>query len=251
MIDTHCHLNLYPDPSGLAARCDRENITAICVTNSPAAFEATKTYISGSRSVRIALGLHPLETARNRSQWRRFADLVSETPYIGEVGLDFSRAGIRTKPEQLEAFEFVLRSLQGHPHFMTVHSRRAESATLDLVDEHSQSPVVFHWYSGGIHVLKRAIASGHYFSINPAMVKSTNGRRIVSLIPRDRVLTETDGPFVKLEGRTAIPEDVRHVEMELGFLWRLTVKEVEEIVWQNFRNLLRLCGVDSGSFVES
>src|SRR5260370_6924718 len=89
MIDTHCHLNLYPDPLGLAARCDRENITAICVTNSPAAFEATKTYISGFRRVRIALGLHPLETARHRTQWHRFADLVTETSYIGEVGPHF------------------------------------------------------------------------------------------------------------------------------------------------------------------
>src|SRR5207247_6184998 len=151
------------------------------------------------------LGLHPLVAAECKPQWPRFATLVNKSAYVGEVGLDFSRAGIPTKNEQVAAFRFVLEVLQGHSKFITIHSRGAESAVVNLLEKYKRYHVVFHWYSGPTGVLKRAVASGHYFSVNPAMVVSNNGRRILSVVPRDRVLTETDGPFVKVERRSAVP----------------------------------------------
>ena len=112
----------------------------------------------------------------------------------------------------MESFRFVLKVLRGKEKFVTVHSRRAESAVLDMLEEEGRSPVVFHWFSGSTTVLRRALARGHFFSINPAMAGSPNGKKVIAALPPERVLTETDGPFVQVGGRPAVPLDVGLVE---------------------------------------
>ena len=67
LIDTHCHLDLYPDPAAILAECERQGIYTIAVTNTPAAFPACRAMVEKSRYVRAALGLHPeLAVARER-----------------------------------------------------------------------------------------------------------------------------------------------------------------------------------------
>jgi len=95
-------------------------------------------------------------------------------------------------------------------------------------------PVVFHWYSGPLNVLDRAIQKGHYFSVNPAMIQSPNGQRIIHRIPPERLLTETDGPFINIRGRVAEPTDVNLVENYLASIWSTARIEVRARVRQNF-----------------
>jgi TatD DNase family protein len=104
---------------------------------------------------------------------------------------------------QIESFRFVLKTLQGKPKFITLLSRRAELVVLEMLEEQERSSVVFHWYSGLLKVFDRALVLGHFFSINPAMVNSPNGRRVIEALPPDRVLTESDEPFVKYSQNTA------------------------------------------------
>ena len=88
----------------------------------------------------------------------------------------FSREGRETRNKLLNSFQFVLRCLNNEPKFVTIHSRQAESAVLELLKYEYPHPVVFHWYSGTLNTLESAIQAGHFFSINPAMVRSTKGR---------------------------------------------------------------------------
>jgi TatD DNase family protein len=105
-----------------------------------------------------------------------------------------------------------------------------------------RSPAIFHWYSGSIGVLTHAIALGHYFSVNPAMLKSPNGQRIIARIPRNRLLTETDGPFVSVDGQPAEPHHVRLVEEGVAQMWGVSAPEVRRIVAENFRTLVAPLG---------
>ena len=129
----------------------------------------------------------------------RFQDLVDRTSYIGKIGLDFSRFGKATKETQIESLRFIFQSLRGKSKFITVHSRQAESAVMDILEEAERSPVVFHWYSGSVAPLERALAHGQFFSVNPAMLGSQKGRQLIARLPPEKVLTETDGPFVKVD----------------------------------------------------
>lgn len=198
MIDAHCHIDAYADPYQTALVVDRARVLTIAVTNLPTDFARAYPHVRPLRYIRLALGLHPLLAAAHVGERDAFRTYLGRTSYVGEVGLDFSSEGQATRVEQIESFRFVLQLLRAHPKFVSVHSRQAESAVLDLVEQIPVGPVVFHWFGGSLLQLERLLSLGHYCSINPAMLRSTRGRAIVERLPRDRVLTETDGPFVQV-----------------------------------------------------
>ncbi len=238
MLDAHCHLDLYKQPSAVADRAERAGVFTVLVTNLPSAFERSLPHVAQRHRIRLALGLHPLLADQHVNERERFRELLPQTSFVGEVGLDFSRDGKPTAAQQLESFEFVLAALGSYPKFVSIHSRRAEAQIVDLLRVAHRAPVVFHWYSGPIKVLEKALADGHYFSINPAMAQSENGRRIIARIPRERALTETDGPFVTLGGRQLEPTDVARVEEILGSIWAVSHLEARSIVATNFQTLV-------------
>jgi TatD DNase family protein len=239
MIDSHCHIDLYSNPMEVADRAERAGILTVMVTNLPSAFDRAYPHVQNFKYMRLALGLHPLTVNQHFSERRRFVELVDKTSFIGEIGLDFSRAGYGFRESQIESFKFVLASLNGKPKFITLHSRRAESTVLSLLHEEQRSPVVFHWYSGPLKTLELALSRGHYFSINPAMITSPNGQKIISRLPPDRVLTESDGPFVTVDDRVLEPRDVVLVENYLASLWRVNRLEVRRKLKENFVRMLR------------
>ena len=239
MIDTHCHLDLYPRPIEIARQANEAGVLTICVTNLPSAFIQAQSRLRPLRNIRVALGLHPLLAEQHVHERHTFQELVNDTSYIGEVGLDFSREGYATKDTQVQSLQFILGTLQGKDRFISVHSRRAERATLEILKQMGRAPVVFHWYSGPLNVLDAALEDGHYFSINPGMLRSKNGRRIIARLPAHRILTETDGPFVTISNEVAIPKDVRYVEAYLSEVWGKDIEEVSQQIKNNLMNLLR------------
>jgi TatD DNase family protein len=180
------------------------------------------------------------------SERTTFEVLAHQTSFIGEVGLDFSPDGKASADIQQESFAFVLRVLANQPKFISIHSRRAEARVLELLRQAKRTPVVFHWYTGPLGVLRSAISDGHYFSINPAMIRSPKGQRIVAAIPRDHILTETDGPFVTVGNRQAEPTDVDMVEDYCSRLWQVSGVEASAIIADNFRRLIAPLQNDRG-----
>jgi TatD DNase family protein len=190
--------------------------------------------------VRLALGLHPLNAElHSDEELSRFGELVDETSFIGEIGLDFSREGYATRDKQLNSFRFVLQSLRNQPKFVTIHSRRAETAVLELLQQEYPYPAVFHWYSGSLKNLETAIGHGHFFSINPSMLWSEKGRTIIERIPRERTLTESDGPFITLGTKLIVPADIQLVEEALAKIWQTDASAVRRLVADNFRRLTK------------
>ncbi len=243
MLDAHCHLDRYKDPQAIARKASQLGVFIIAVTNLPSHFAAGLPHVKSMPRVRLALGLHPLAANDHERERELFSELLQKTSFVGEVGLDFSREGRGTEGAQLESFSLVARSLASTPKFATLHSRGAENETLAVLKQHSVSPVVFHWYSGSLATLDDALAAGHYFSINPAMTTTANGRRIIMRIPKDRLLTETDGPYTRYRGRESTPDSVQHVETHLASLWSESPEWVRRLVWSNFKSLLSELGL--------
>jgi TatD DNase family protein len=239
MLDTHCHLGEYPDPLAEVRALDGSTVVAVAVTSTPHDFEALYRRFGSERRIRVALGAHPLRAARlGESDWRIFERRVTETSYLGEVGLDFSPEGERTRATQERIFRCVLRTIAERRKLLTVHSRGAERRVLDLLIDSKVGPAVFHWYSGPFGVLDALLDAGHYCSFNPAMVRSKRGQEIIRRVPKGRTLAETDGPFVKVGRRRAMPGDVRLVYEHLSKLWQEPMRVVIEGVYQNFLSLL-------------
>lgn len=223
IIDTHCHFDMMPNPEVYISAREKAGDIVIGMTNLPSHFKMGQPHLVGYKHIRLALGLHPLLASENSKELPLFKQLVDQTSYIGEVGLDFSREGIATKSEQISVLREVLATLKGKKKIVSVHSRKAEKELLDLLCEYEINNVIFHWYSGPVELVPRILAQGYYFSVNEAMCRSKNGQSIIEKIPRERILTETDAPYNE---RTSIEAVLNKLDVS------------EQIIYNNLKGLL-------------
>ena len=238
MIDCHCHFDMMSSPEQYIAQMGQNGNTIIGMTNRPCHFRQGLPFIKKNSKIRLALGLHPLEAGHYENDINDFKELIDKTSYIGEIGLDFSEEGRNTVEKQIDCFEEILRLLTGEKKILSVHSRQAEDAVLEMLELFYQENVIFHWYSGNESLIPQIIRLGYYFSINEAMTLSSHGRSIISVIPKDRILTESDAPYNKRS-------DINQVILYLSRLWSMTCDEVNAIIKQNFKDLLKNLSSDT------
>lgn len=238
MLDTHCHIDLYNNPKGILEICENKGIIVFSMTNLPSHFEMGLPFFYSKKYVRMALGMHPLYATFHKNEFSKFELYLSKTSYIGEIGLDFSKEGIKTKEIQLLSFNRILKLVSDKKKILSLHSRKAEKEVFELLIQYEIQNAIFHWYSGGLNLIKNISDVGYYFSINPAMIKSISGQKIISRIPKENVLTETDGPFIKIGSEPLLPGEVEEVIIYLSKIWNISIDEVQNIININFRRLI-------------
>ena len=239
IIDTHCHMDLYPNPRRVLQDCVKADITVLAMTNLPSHFEMGYAHFQSFKKIRLALGMHPLMADSHKKEFGIFLKNIDKTSYIGEVGLDYSKEGISTKDIQKDTFTKVLKVVSEKNKILSIHSRKAEKEVLELLIKNDIKTAIFHWYSGGINLIDAIADAGYFFSINPAMVKSMSGRKIISKIPKHLILTETDGPFIDENNLPIKPGQVQTVISLLSKEWKISEEEVKKIIWSNFQGIVK------------
>jgi TatD DNase family protein len=239
VVDTHCHLDLYQDPIAVIKRAAAVNVGIVAVTESPEAFKGLRLRLGRSMTnVAVALGAHPLKIAGlSEFQKALFLRLLPDAAFVGEVGLDFSSEGLASKKLQVAFFERLLSHPLARQIPMTVHTRGASTTALPMLVE-SAAKAVLHWYSGPANLIDQALNAGLYFSVNPSMLKTKTGVRVLEAVPRDRVLLETDGPFIRVAGRPCEPTDVSFVLNALTTVWDMSASEVRQQLDSNLADLV-------------
>lgn len=242
MIDFHCHIDLYPNPTKVAKECEARGLYVLSVTTTPSAFEGTSRLVGACTRIRTALGLHPQLAHLRKSEISLFERLLPEVRYIGEVGLDGSPEYQPHWETQLVVFRRVLSLCQEQGgRVISIHSRRAAKSVLDELAKHPSAGIpILHWFSGNLRELDRAIGMGCWFSVGPAMLDGGRGRSLVLRMPRNRVLTETDGPFAQIKGCSLLPWDVTHAVEKLASLWETAPDDVHQTIEANLRQLLKV-----------
>jgi TatD DNase family protein len=243
-VDFHCHVDLYKDHAALIAECDRERVATLAVTTTPRAWPRNRELALRSANVRIALGLHPQLVAERENELPILERYLADARYVGEVGLDAGPRFYRSFQAQERVFERVLRACaeQGSK-ILTVHSVRAVAKVLNHIEHalpQDRGRVVLHWFTGTAAEARRAVALGCYFSINGEMLRSPRHRQVVGGLPLDRLLTETDGPFVERDGRPLRPRDVAYTVAELAAVRELSSEAMEAAILQNLNRLVRV-----------
>lgn len=239
LIDAHCHIDLYPNPHVITNESEELGIITIGMTVLPSHFGMGIEHVSHFHNVHLALGMHPLHAELHESEFNNFIKYIDKTSFIGEIGLDFSYEGINTKNLQLDSFNKILNIVSNKNKILSLHSRKAEKDVLRLLIENKIENAIFHWYSGSKMLIKDIIEKGYYFSINPAMIKSTNGKNIINVIPKNRLLTESDGPFIKIGNNISKPKDVKFVIEYLVRIWGISFDEVVKQIDENFSQLIK------------
>ena len=240
MIDFHCHLDLYPQPSEVIARCEAERLYVLSVTTVPSAFNGTEALAPPNSRIRTALGLHPELAASRSRELPLFEALLPRTRYVGEVGLDGSKPHRATLEQQKGVLNDVLGMCAASGgRIISLHSRGATGLILDLLSARPEAgKFVLHWYLGSKRQIERASELGCWFSVNPAMFLSENGRMAIAVMPQDRILPESDGPFGTIDGQVASPWHSWLVVKSLENYWRISSKAVKTQLLETFRALV-------------
>lgn len=239
MIDLHCHLDLYPDPRAVIAEIERLGMYVLAVTTTPLAWDGNLALVGASSRIRVAPGLHPEVIPDRFAELPLLLNLIHKSRYVGEIGIDGGPKMKEHLPLQESIFRDCLAACsQCDGRVISIHSRGAAKNVLDILDQHPTAGTpVLHWFSGTQAELNRAINRGCWFSVGPGMLRSRKGRTLAGLMPRDRVLTESDGPFVQEHGKSIMPWDIASAERALAECWGVSTFEIAPRMIDNFKRL--------------
>jgi TatD DNase family protein len=244
LIDFHCHLDLYPNFQSIINSCEKDEIYTLTVTTTPRAWPKNRDLTRNTRYVRSALGIHPQLIKGDASEelllWEKY---LPETRYIGEVGIDAGPRFVTTLNEQKRVFEHILKCCEKTGNkVLTIHSAHAVSIVLDSIEtflKEGQNKVVMHWFTGNEVETKRAVELGCYFSVNAAMTRTKRGNTLLTRLPIERILTESDGPFVELNNKPIEPRNVINVVNSLAKLRETTPDKITNTIFLNLKTLLK------------
>lgn len=150
LVDFHCHLDLYPDHAVAVQDADAAGVLTLAVTTTPRAWPRNHELAQRTKHVRAALGLHPQLVAERENEIELWDRYLSETRYVGEVGLDAGPQFFKSLDAQKRVFQHVLqRCAEAGGKIITTHSIRSAKAVLDLVEAHlppERGKIVLHWF---------------------------------------------------------------------------------------------------------
>lgn len=241
-IDTHLHLDLFENPEGILNDIENRGIYTLAVTNTPSVFHFTKKITQDKKYIRAALGLHPELAEQRIKELSLFEDFINETRYIGEVGIDnIKKCSISSRDAQLKVFSKVLQlTAEAKNKVITIHSRGSEIEVIERIGQNFPGTIILHWYSGSLQNLEKAIANGFFFSVNKAMCQSQNGQRIIKRIPFNRLLTESDGPFIKVGSKLNSPLLMEETLTAISSILSKELSETTNVIFNNFKHIINI-----------
>lgn len=233
----------------MIATCERSRIVTLAVTTTPKAWAQNRQWTAGNRYVHAALGLHPELAGERHHEIALLEQLMTDTPFVGEIGLDGSPQHRKSWQLQKEIFIRTLKASQRlGGRVMSIHSRRAAAEVLRCLAEHTSPQRVLsilHWFSDSVAVGQKAAEQGCYFSINDRMLTNVSGLALIRNLPADRLLTETDAPFTETGDRKAEPQDVTTTSQRLAMILGVPAEEMTTILAANAVRVLAFAGVAS------
>lgn len=214
----------------------------LCIGVDAAGIDAVLALAESEPDVWASAGLHP-EAAAGTTDWIRPLLDHPRVVAVGETGLDYFHAeDADLQRAQREKFAEQL-ALAGETHLpVVVHTRSAESDTLDLMRAHPGVTGVLHCFTESWAMAASALDLGYYVSISGIVTfrNGANVREVARQIPTDRLLIETDSPWlapVPHRGRTNEPAFVADTAAFLSELRGCTLEELGKSTTQNFLRL--------------
>jgi TatD DNase family protein len=251
LIDSHCHLDfpeLTADEAGVLARAKTAGVGGMLTIGTRLdQFERVRAIAERHDNIWCSVGVHPHEA---QDEGQRAPDrLIEATKHpkvvgIGETGLDF-HYDHSPRDQQIESFRTHIDAARQTGLPLIVHTRNADSETGDILeDEYGKGafPGLIHCFSSGPEVARRALALGFYISISGIVTfkAAEELRTIVRDLPLDRLLVETDAPYlapIPKRGKTNEPAFVAHTAAKVAELKGVSLAELEAATTENFFKL--------------
>jgi TatD DNase family protein len=241
-VDTHCHLFLSSDePAVIVESARRAGVgRMLCVGIDPNSSARSVEFAESFRGVFATAGMHPHTASNLDPRAEGTLEELLANPLVlavGETGLDFYRMlSPREEQERALRVHVALSRDSGKP--LVVHVREAWPDVLRILEEEGAERVVLHCFSGDVDVARECAARGYFLSFagNLTYPKNEHLRAAAAATPRDRLLAETDSPFLApqlLRGRDNSPANVTAVIEELARVRGETVEDARRNTAEN------------------
>ena len=259
-IDSHCHLTHdmireHATPDEMIKRAHDNNVQGMTIINCRMADEFETIYAAAKphKNVWVTLGTHPHDASKTTEKSISFDDMLNRVETndkiigIGESGLDYFY-DYATPDDQADSFRKHIRVCMATDLPIVIHARDADEDIIKIIkEEQAANPSkilrgVMHCFSSSRWMMEQAVALGFYISASGMITfkKSEELRQIFKDVPLDRLLVETDSPFLAPDpyrGKTNEPAYVMHTGAKLAEIKGVSVDEMANITTKNFFNL--------------
>jgi TatD DNase family protein len=255
--DSHCHLN-FPEllaelPVIRQAMAQARVSRALCISTTLEEFNGVHQLALQYDNFWATVGVHPDNEGVQEPTLEDLLMLgkLPRVVGIGETGLDYYRLNGRSVADmhwQRERFRTHIRAARELAKPLVIHTRQASDDTLAILREEGEDGStgcaggVFHCFTEDVEVARQALDLGFYISFSGILTfkSAQNLREVAALVPLDRLLIETDSPYlapVPYRGKTNNPSYVPFVAAQLALIRQLPVQDIAEATSRNFETL--------------
>ena len=244
MIDSHCHLDhepLFANLDDVIKRSKNIGLKKILtISTTFESFEKIKILVNKDDIIFGTYGIHPHETETNVVSKETIVKNITNCQKIigvGETGLDFFY-NHSSKERQIESFKSHIEASIELKKPLIVHSRNAEEETFNILNSYMNKDlkILMHCFTGSYEFSKKLLSLGAFFSASGVITfnNSTNLQSTFKTIPLNKLLVETDSPFlapVPMRGKKNEPSFIKHTIEKLSLIKEKSITEM--IVFNN------------------
>ena len=249
MIDSHCHLDHEPlvdNIKEVLSRCKKEGINKVLtISTTLSGFPKILEIVDKDEMIFGTFGIHPHETDTDQLSKDEIIKKIKSNDKIigvGETGLDFYYNN-SDKDKQIESFKNHINAALDLDIPLVVHSRNAELETYEILkNSHNSLKILMHCFTGSLPFAIKLMEFNTYFSASGIITfkNSTDLQNTFKELPLERLLIETDSPFLAPEpmrGKKNEPSFVRYTLKKLSELKDINTQELDKITTDNFNRL--------------
>ena len=250
MIDSHCHLDHAPLFDNLNDILNRskevgiKKLLTICTTLE--SFKNIENILTIDDMIYGTFGIHPHETENNDVSKITIIESIKKNPKligVGETGLDFYYNHSK-KNKQIDSFKKHIEAAIEINLPIIVHSRNADDETFNILNEYKKHKpkILMHCFTGTYKFYKKMEELDSYFSASGIITfnSSNDLQNTFSKIPNNKLLVETDSPFlapVPMRGKKNEPSFIKYTLKKLADIKNIDVSEMVSLTTKNFNNL--------------
>ena len=247
MIDSHCHLTyeqLYSRLDAVLERADAAGVTRM-ITIGTSVADARRALALCARhpNIRCAVGVHPHHSAEAAEGDMDILRELERDPHVlalGEMGLDY-HYDFSPRDVQKRVFVAQLQVARERKRAIVIHCREAVDDCLAILDDFRELVADFHCFTGTREEARRILERGHLIGFTGVLTykRSDELRDIARFVPDERMLVETDAPYLSPEPvrkhKNNEPSFVVHTAAMLARVRKTTVEEIDRVTTENVR----------------
>ncbi|WP_343188944.1 TatD family hydrolase [Buchnera aphidicola (Chaitoregma tattakana)] len=256
LIDSHCHLDkinfkkINKTIEDVMEESEKKHVKYFLnVSTSIKNFDKMKLFLKNRKNIFYSCGIHPFyyeKNIRSNQIIKRLKD--TKVIAVGETGLDYSHKNIISKQKQEKLFIQQIKISKKVEKPLIIHTRNSIQDVIKILKNFKidESKVIIHSFNEtNIEIVKKIIELNFYFSISGIVTfkNAKNLRKIIEYLPLNRILIETDSPYLSPEpnrGKVNTPSNLYYIIKCIAKIKKIDLLEISKIMIKNFQKLFNL-----------